>query len=165
MAEKFIEWIGGPMPVKDGTPLVTRHRHGKGDKHSLAGEGYATRWSHTGEVDDIVAYRLDKQMPTVATSVTAREEPVLLALAEYDEDYGIYLKTIAIDAGIDFAAARRAVRALARKGLAKLLRGLMSEDDGLLRGSGYQLTREGRALAAKIRADDAAPAAALEGSK
>lgn len=73
MPAEFIDWSGGPMPIEIGTPVVTRHRHGKGNKHSLAGEGYATRWSHTGEVDDIVAYRLDRDSdaPSPATNMMA----------------------------------------------------------------------------------------------
>lgn len=76
MSQTFIDWAGGPMPVKSGTPVVTRHRHGKGDKHCLAGDGYATRWEHTGEVDDIVAYRVDEQISSSDESPLTISFPV-----------------------------------------------------------------------------------------
>lgn len=87
------------------------------------------------------------------TKVTDRERPVLMALSEIDEDYCAYLKTLAANTGIDQAELRRRIRALARKGLAVLRRGLSNEFDGLLCGSGYQITKEGRELAAALKGE------------
>ncbi|MDX0262408.1 hypothetical protein GOC60_14580 [Sinorhizobium meliloti] len=81
------------------------------------------------------------------TSVTKLEKAVLLALAEYDEEYAVYMKTIAVNLDLDYAETRRRIRRIARKGLAVLVRGLTDEYDGMLRGSGYQLTLAGRKLA------------------
>ena len=51
---------------------------------------------------------------------------------------------------MDMPAARRAVRALVRSGHAELVRGLM-DDEGMLAGSGYSITRQGIAYAASER--------------
>lgn len=63
----FIDWSGGPMPVAPGTLVLTRHRN-FGQRASIAGEGYATRWEHKGEVDDIVAYACGAQTIETVTA-------------------------------------------------------------------------------------------------
>ena len=61
---------------------------------------------------------------------------------EHDE-YAYYTRTIASSTGLDHRITRLALRALSRKGVAELVRGLMS-DDGYLAGSGYRVTDAGR---------------------
>lgn len=85
------------------------------------------------------------------TKVSDREKAALLVLDEQPEDICIYTRTIAREANLDFQQAKRSVRALVRKGLAELVRGLMT-DEGYLAGSGYRLTPQGNELAADIRA-------------
>ena len=51
------EWHGGAPPLLHGTDVFVRLRHG-GERVAKVGEGYATRWTHTGDKDDIVAYAL-----------------------------------------------------------------------------------------------------------
>lgn len=83
--------------------------------------------------------------------LSKRHQKVLLAMAEYDREEQISpLRTLAIDTGIDFHLVRIAVRALTRRGFAKLTRGLMTVDGEFCGGSGYGLTIAGREMAAKI---------------
>lgn len=80
-------------------------------------------------------------------TISANQRRVLAELSERgDDDYAYYIATISSWTGLDYRLSRLAVRALARKGLAQLVRGLVDEYDGLLRGSGYQITPAGRAL-------------------
>lgn len=77
-------------------------------------------------------------------------QKVLVFLAdEYSEDYGCFGFSGIIDGtGIDDRkAVRRACRLLARKGLARYVRTLWS-DDGEPRGAGYGATKEGIAICA-----------------
>jgi hypothetical protein len=53
----FTVWQGGDMPVKEGTLIEVRHRSGN-VRIATAGSGYATRWIHNGDRDDIVAFRV-----------------------------------------------------------------------------------------------------------
>lgn len=76
--------------------------------------------------------------------VSELEHKVLVALVEvYDshggEDYCTRFKYIADDLKLEVRQVRRACRALARKGLAKYVRGLF-DDDGMVAGSGYCAT-------------------------
>lgn len=78
--------------------------------------------------------------------VSERERIVLAAFVEeHEPGSGIYMRTIVSATGLDASAVRRATRALARKGLTKLVRGLFY-DDGLLAGSGYAATDAGISL-------------------
>ena len=68
-------------------------------------------------------------------------------LAEHfdSESNCLYNRYIAKEAELTEVQSRRAVRSLARKGYAKLERGLMDED-GMVAGSGYRATFEGALL-------------------
>lgn len=74
--------------------------------------------------------------------ISDNQKQVLECLASYGDDHVPYFKTIAQLTGLDYRHARIACRALARKGLTELQRGLM-DDDGMLAGSGYIITKEG----------------------
>lgn len=83
----------------------------------------------------------------MGVTISANQRRVLEALYhEGDEDYAYYIRTISSWTSLDYRQTRLAVRALARKGLAQLVRGLVSEYDGMLRGSGYQITPAGRSF-------------------
>ena len=72
----------------------------------------------------------------------------LKVLAEYyqdDEEHCLYFRTIEKAAKLDRSTVRRAVRSLARKGLAELHTGLFSSE-GRVAGSGYCATEQGAAL-------------------
>lgn len=58
-----------------------------------------------------------------------------------------YFRTIAKEAKMRKNDTRLACRSLARKGLAIYERGLISEQDGKMAGSGYRATEAGRTLA------------------
>lgn len=60
LLDDLTSWTGGPMPVAAGEAVVVRLRSGA-MKECTAGEGYATRWEHTGARDDIVAYRRSRR--------------------------------------------------------------------------------------------------------
>lgn len=80
--------------------------------------------------------------------LTARERPVLLALKERTRPHGEMCTYFHILAGAAKGSAeanevRRIVRQLARKGLAEYVRGLFSESDGMIAGSGYCITPAG----------------------
>ena len=79
--------------------------------------------------------------------ISDREKACLEVLAEIygNESDCMYIKGIAQEAKTDYVHARRSVRALARKGLAEYVRGLMNED-GQVAGSGYRATLAGAML-------------------
>ena len=60
----------------------------------------------------------------------------------YEGEFCMAFKTISGDTKLEVKAVRRAVRSLARKGLAKFYRGLMTED-GEVAGAGYTATEKG----------------------
>lgn len=73
--------------------------------------------------------------------ISHRQHKVLVVLVEahkYDLNC-LYIHYLADKAGLTHREARLAVRALARKGLAELVRGLV-DADGFLAGSGYRAT-------------------------
>lgn len=79
--------------------------------------------------------------------ISELERKCLIALVKAHHEYGgdyedwcLYMKQIAADAEIDIKQVRRPVRSLARKGLTKYVRGLMTED-GEVAGSGYCATK------------------------
>lgn len=81
--------------------------------------------------------------------LTKREVPVLRALEEYTRPHGemcAYFHTLsgAPRGSPETGEVRRVVRQLARKGYAEFVRGLFSEDDGMICGSGYCITPSGR---------------------
>lgn len=81
----------------------------------------------------------------VLVRLSERERSCLMELhdsAYGEEGYGVYFRTIVTGTGLRLDQVRRSVRALARKGLVELNRGLFT-DDGMIAGSGYGLTREG----------------------
>lgn len=86
----------------------------------------------------------------MTTKLSEREAAVLFAMCDHlPLGYSAPFKHILTyvensNKGCEPGNIRRVVRALARKGMAELTRGLMS-DDGYLMGSGYGPTREGRA--------------------
>ena len=89
---------------------------------------------------------------TQTPKLTHREQIVLVAMADHlPQDYAAPFKNINTyvrnsypDSGsaCETWNIRRTVRALSRKGMTHLVRGLMS-DDGYLMGSGYGVTNEG----------------------
>lgn len=83
----------------------------------------------------------------VNRNVSDRERAVLKELAEYwnHDSNCLYTRTVAKEAKITEAQARRALKALVRKGLAEYVRGLFDED-GMVAGSGYCATYEGALL-------------------
>jgi len=92
-------------------------------------------------------------------SVSPREHAVLAYLHEFGEAHEegmcIYTRVIADEAKLSFKDARGGVRALVRKGLAEYHRGLF-DDDGMVAGSGYCISRAGRELIAKeLEAEEA----------
>lgn len=87
------------------------------------------------------------------SKLTKRERPVLLALEEHTRPHGEMCTYFHVLAGTPKGSAeagevRRVVRQLARKGYAEYVRGLFSEDDGMIAGSGYCITPAGRAALA-----------------
>ena len=81
-----------------------------------------------------------------AVKLSDRERACLLTindLAHGEAGYGIYFIAIAKETGLSLHQVRRSVRALSRKGLAELNRGLFT-DDGMIAGSGYGVTPAGR---------------------
>ena len=84
----------------------------------------------------------------LVTKVSEREQAVLNILAnhyENDEANCLYMSYIANELKLEISQVRRAVRSLARKGLAILERGLM-DYDGYLQGGGYRSTSGGYEL-------------------
>lgn len=58
-ARRWIDWLGGEMPVPPGTTVEVKYRDG-GSGFDKAGRdgGLAESWSHDGNGADIVAYRV-----------------------------------------------------------------------------------------------------------
>lgn len=79
-------------------------------------------------------------------TISQRQLAVLRVLYSYGPEAALYMKTIATITDLDKKAVRKAVRTLARKGYAELVRGLINEEDGLLAGSGYAITTKGCAF-------------------
>lgn len=82
--------------------------------------------------------------------ISERQRAVLLELLEHEPSERVpTFRTLATILHMSEQAARLAVRALARKGLAKRMP-LFDEMEGHIRGSGYMLTAIGRSLAQEI---------------
>ena len=73
----------------------------------------------------------------------------LLTLYNSDQDC-TYFRYVAKDTGLEEKQVKRAVRSLARKGLAEYVRGLFDED-GFVAGSGYRATELGRKLGDELK--------------
>lgn len=83
------------------------------------------------------------------------EEKAFSAWKDTAEDFDVIsFKTIAKRAEMDLSKVRRAVRGLARKGLAKFCQ-VSWTDDGEPHGAGYGLTKQGRELLAAQEGGDA----------
>jgi hypothetical protein len=82
--------------------------------------------------------------------MSPRQLQVLSAMDRITEpgEWWSYFRGIAKEAGLGERETRVVVRALARKGLANYER-LMNED-GLVAGSGYAITHEGRRLVREV---------------
>ncbi len=76
--------------------------------------------------------------------VSKLQEKVIRALScdEANPDCAYYIQWVADRADVSHREARLALRALKRKGLCEHVQ-LMDENDGMCRGSGYQLTAAG----------------------
>lgn len=59
--DSWIEWGGGDIPVSEHTPLLVRYRGEFQDEKCIAGNMI---WNHSGEEDDIIAYRIIPEQPT-----------------------------------------------------------------------------------------------------
>lgn len=70
------------------------------------------------------------------------EALVFTAWVDVEQETGFSFKEAAARSGVPHGSIRRAVRALARKGLLRYERALFNEDGDLL-GGGYVITREG----------------------
>lgn len=84
--------------------------------------------------------------PTLA-KLSANERAALGALHEVyhqGEAWALTFKGVSVRSGLPLHQVRRTVRALARKGMAQYMRGLMTED-GELAGAGYCCTADGAA--------------------
>jgi predicted transcriptional regulator len=84
-----------------------------------------------------------------AIKISEREKQCLQVLADavvYPEQAVLFYSHIIYETGLELPQARRAVRALARKGLAE--RSACFDDDGMIQGSGYSCTDAGAALIA-----------------
>ena len=100
---------------------------------------------------EVIVRKIKKPVPVeVNYKVSDRELEVLKVLAEsyHDvDDWGaLYLRGITAETKLDTGQARRAVRSLARKGLAQYERGLVDEE-GMMAGAGYRATAAGKKLA------------------
>jgi hypothetical protein len=86
-------------------------------------------------------------MDSSTTTISERERRCLDELVEYFESdmNCLYFKYIASETKLTESQVRRAVRSLARKGLAEYVRGLF-DDDGQVAGSGYCATFQGALL-------------------
>jgi hypothetical protein len=85
--------------------------------------------------------------------ITEKEEIVLKVFGELtpeDEEYCLFMNYVSDECGFKV---RRFVRSLARKGYLELIRGLFN-DDGMLAGSGYTLTNEGRQYLKNLKKHD-----------
>lgn len=87
------------------------------------------------------------------TALSPQKRAVLLEMAQHNPEAGVPgFHTIACNLAIDETSAKRAIRALARTGLAKRVP-LFDTDDGRIMGSGYVLTDAGQAHAVEIGGD------------
>jgi len=86
--------------------------------------------------------------------INEKEEKCLRALAEYyDADANcMYFRGVVEQTKLELKEVRRAVRSLARKGLAQFERGLF-DDDGQVAGSGYRCTLEGVNFLERLNAE------------
>jgi hypothetical protein len=89
---------------------------------------------------------------TIIKQVSKAQKVVLLAY-EYPSDWCPTMAQIAENTGLEKVDVRRSIRALARKGLLKWHRGLLSEVACEVGGSGYQLTAAGFELAREFRGE------------
>lgn len=91
---------------------------------------------------------------TSPVKVNENEHKCLAVLAEnfYDDSEwsAWYMHGIVTETKLELSQVRRAVRSLARKGLAAYERGLFN-DDGQVAGSGYRATQAGKDLIDKER--------------
>lgn len=90
----------------------------------------------------------------VSKPLTASESKVLKCLGErarYDENC-LPSGFIASLTDLSLLQARRAVKSLQRRGYAELVRGIF-RDDGLLAGSGYCCTAEGRTASSTLASE------------
>jgi hypothetical protein len=76
---------------------------------------------------------------------------VLTVMGDWEDDEAYYYtRIVARKSHLSYRLTRICLRALVRKGLVDYGRGLM-DDDGMLAGSGYQISQKGRAhLAASV---------------
>lgn len=87
---------------------------------------------------------------TDCPSLSALEAQALAAWDDWEAremGYALYFREIAERSGVPERQVRRVVRALARKGVVTLVRGLF-DDEGRTAGSGYGLMPLGRAMLA-----------------
>jgi hypothetical protein len=76
--------------------------------------------------------------------VSDRQKRVLIEMiSPYESEYLCSFDTLATYLQMERRDVRNICRALARKGLAKLVPGFSNQDDGMLAGSGYMLTKTG----------------------
>jgi hypothetical protein len=83
----------------------------------------------------------------VRAQLSRNEQAALVALHEvfhHGEPWALTFKGTAARSGLPLHQVRRTVRALARKGMAQYMRGLMTED-GEVAGAGYVCTADGAA--------------------
>lgn len=108
-------------------------------------------WVNEAETADERSRREDQLKASYTAmekaGITHEEKLVLNELAYVGEEYALYFRGIQNSAGLDRKEVRKACRSLAAKGFASYRRGLCSEDDGMLAGSGYSVTAEGAKLA------------------
>lgn len=98
-------------------------------------------------------------MSTSEVKVNDKELAVLRIIAEdYDDvDWRAwYMRGIAKELKVEIPQVRRALRSLARKGLAAYERGLFDED-GQVAGSGYRCTKAGFELVEKLNPGEQPP--------
>lgn len=57
----WIEWGGGKQPIADGREVAIKLRDGKVMTETLSD---CWVWSHGGDYDDIIAYRIIPEQPT-----------------------------------------------------------------------------------------------------
>lgn len=96
--------------------------------------------------------------PPADLKLSDTQEKALIYMSEYWHDenpQAVTFKEVQDFAGIPPAAARRTVRALARKGLAEYAKGFMDDDGRVWGGSGYSITKEGYEHALKLIPTDA----------
>jgi hypothetical protein len=95
--------------------------------------------------------------PPANLKLSDTQEKALLYMSEHWNDenpQALTFKEVQDFAGIPPTAARRTVRALARKGLAEYAKGFMDDDGRVWGGSGYSITKEGYEHALKLMLTD-----------